>query len=236
MAGVTEPDAVLKVAEIEVPVNQDGTFTHTIKLDKGENIIKVTATDMVGNATKQDVIIYRTGESSLASGGGDFWTSIRSYLPLIISFIFSIILSAAIILIKRGFKKTSNRKLYVLKTIRNISIVLGGLLLFFGGYCLWKYITLNRLSMGEDYFAIAQESIDKAYIILQEIELYGSLLKITGIAIGVCALTGVISNLIMKRTINPNKKTKKGEYVCPNCLAKFDRPVKFCGKCGEKMS
>lgn len=110
MAGVTEPDAVLKVAEIEVPVNPDGTFTHTIKLDKGENIIKVTATDMVGNATKQDVIIYRTGESSLASGGGDFWT------------------------------------------------------------------------------------------------------------------------------INPNKKTKKGEYVCPNCLAKFDRPVKFCGKCGEKMS
>ncbi len=263
LAGVTEPGAILNVSDIAVPVNADGTFAHTIALKNGENIIKVTASDSAGNITSQDVIINKVSDLSIGPNDkGDFWSSLKKYLPLIISFLVSIVLLVVIFMVSRGFGKARDKQLYIFKTIRNISIVLGGLLICFGGYCLWKYLYLGKLSGGEDYFVHAQESIDKAYNVIQKMDLYEGLLKYIAIGFGVCALVIIAFTLIIKNMKNkkvkteadsketikseagqkpndepdkPETSTDKPEYICPNCHTKYDKTIKFCGNCGEKM-
>ena len=192
----------------EVTVNADGTFVHTISLSSGENSIKVTVTDVAGNVTAQDVIISRINDMYIESNNnGDVYHIIRNYLPLILSFVVSIALLVTIILVRCGYGKTTNKLQYILRTIRNISIIFGALLLCGGGYYLWRYMSLRKLSSGEGYFAIAQESIDKAFQVLKDMEWYGQLLKYIGPAIGICVLLTVILNKAIKVNKNRNNKT-----------------------------
>ena len=262
LAGVTEPGAALNILGSDVTVNADGTFVHTISLSNGENIIKVISADAAGNVTTQDVIIIRTSDTYAGPmNNGDFYRIIRNYLPLILSFVVSIALLITILLVRKGYEKSTFKLLYIQRAIRNIILVLGTLLLCGGGYCLWRYMSLRKLSSGEGYFAIAQESIDKAYQAIKDMERYGQLLIYIGIIIGVCALLTVILNKVIKGTKNRSdqatvsneessatepsieslRETLSGlpadrtEQICRKCGAKYDKPVNFCKNCGEKM-
>lgn len=265
LVGVTEPGAVLNIAGSDVIVNTDGTFEHTISLSNGENIIRATSADAAGNVTAQDVIISRVNDKNnlKTTNNESFFHIIRKYMPLILSFIGSIFLLAAILFIRRGFGKTTNKLFFILRTIRNAFVILGTLLLCSEGYCLWRYRNLRKMSSGEEYYAIAKKSLDKAYQVLQDMKMYGQLLKYIGVAIGVCALVIIILSISIKVMKNRKEKTNiasintqseptpdaselsnlsisdqttdQTEYVCRNCGAIYDKPLKFCGKCGETM-
>lgn len=229
LAGVTEADAVLQINGETGVVNADGTFIHNISLAAGENLIKVTATDRAGNVTAQDVIITRTGgvNSGTVSSGGGFWDTVTRYLPLIISFIISISLLLTKRIVSKGYCKTNNKRLYILRSVRNTAIIIGSACFAAGSYFLWKYITLNKLSESEDYFILAQNSIDEAYTALQDTIFCIQMLKYTGIGICCCLVMIIISGLIIKTAVP--------KYVCPDCGTKHTKPVKFCGKCGGNM-
>lgn len=250
LAGVTEADAILKVNDEVIAINTDGTFVHTISLANGENIIKVTSTDWAGNMTSQDVIINRVNGNKTLTMGADAngWRFIGRFLPLIISFIASLALLLTILFVSKGYGKTKNKWLYILRALRNIDIMIGSLCLLFGGYILWKYMVLSRLSESEDYFALALKSIDEAYAAIQDTAFCLQMLKALGIAIGIGLLIAVLLGYIIKLmkhraateglggelTSEPTDY-KLDTYVCPICGATYDKPVKFCGKCGNTM-
>ena len=48
---------ILKINEMPVVLTQNGEFAKTVKLQKGENKIKITANDLAGNKDKQQIII-----------------------------------------------------------------------------------------------------------------------------------------------------------------------------------
>lgn len=208
LVGVTEPGAVLNIAGSDVIINADGTFEHTISLSNGENIIKATSTDVAGNVTAQDVIISRVNDKSPNTTNKESFSHIIwKFMPLILSFIGSIVLLVASLFIRRDFGKTTNKLLFILRTIRNAFVLLGTLLLCSEGYCLWRYRNLRKMSSGEEYYAIAKKSIDKAYQVLQDLKMYSQLLKYIGVAIGVCVFIIIILSISIKVMKNRKEKT-----------------------------
>lgn len=55
ITGHTEKDATLKINDRIVPLRSDGSFSFSIKLTDGENIIKFKATDIAGNQTEKEL-------------------------------------------------------------------------------------------------------------------------------------------------------------------------------------
>jgi len=58
LKGKTEPSAVLEIQDKEVSVDENGNFETELELKEGENIIKVKATDDVGNSGSQELKIF----------------------------------------------------------------------------------------------------------------------------------------------------------------------------------
>lgn len=210
LAGVTEPGAVLQVGAETVNVQPDGTFLHTIALSKGENIIKVKAIDGAGNVTAHDVIIIRVNNTDSASdsesGEGGFWNKLKNYIPLIGSFLVSIILVCIVLLFSREFARTKNRALYLLHAARNVMTVLGALSLLAEGYFLGKYLALRKFSNSEDFFDLASKSIDEAYVVLENTTFYIQMLKYFGLGIVCCVIAVVILVLVIKLIKRRNEK------------------------------
>lgn len=284
LAGVTEAETVINVNNEAVAVNDDGTFIHTVSLTDGENILNVTATDRAGNVTAQDVVINRVnGGNDLSDDNSVGWLRfVRRFMPFIISLVSSLILLLTILLLSKGYGKTAYKKLYILRTVRNISITVGISGFMAACYFLWKHLTLSRLSKSKEYFILAQQSIDEAYEVLQDAAFALHMLKILGIIIGSCLLLAVLSRLLIKygehrvkdaprpdetdrgaeeplpaeaiteeiqaeaeeaeeapivseeqgdESISPVPQEPK-KFICPSCGTMYDKPVKFCGKCG----
>jgi DNA-binding beta-propeller fold protein YncE len=55
--GLTEAQALVTINDELVSLNDNGTFIHTIKLKKGENLIVVIAKDLAGNETRQEFTV-----------------------------------------------------------------------------------------------------------------------------------------------------------------------------------
>jgi hypothetical protein len=206
IAGVTEPGAALYIAGAAVPVNEDGTFVHMVGLDIGENVIRVTSTDQAGNVASQDVIIIRV--SNLPAGPeviDGTWDTIRRYLPLAISFSAATAVFIAVLAISRGYDKADNRRLYILGAMRTVSIVLGVFMFCGIGYFSWQYATLRSLSVSDELFAVARESVDVAYDLLAEVELHIRLVIYFTVAFGILALAIVALNLLISAIKNPRQ-------------------------------
>ncbi|MDR1765909.1 MAG: hypothetical protein LBR77_07465 [Lachnospiraceae bacterium] len=77
LAGATDPDCVVSVDGVGVPIHGDGTFVYMLTLSEGENTFLVNARDPAGNVSSQIVVIYRAkpgaagAYASAAGGGGD---------------------------------------------------------------------------------------------------------------------------------------------------------------------
>lgn len=56
--GVTRPDAMVAVNGIPVDVAADGTFQHDLILEEGPNLVEVVATDLLGQAESQSVVVF----------------------------------------------------------------------------------------------------------------------------------------------------------------------------------
>jgi hypothetical protein len=206
IAGVTEPGATLHIAGVAVPVGEDGTFIHIVELEFGENMIRVTSADRAGNVASQDVVIIRL--SNLPTGPEVIegtWDAVIRYLPLIFSFTVATGVLITVLVISRGYEKAEDRRLYVLGAIRTLSILLGVFMFCGIGYFSWQYATLRTLSVSDELFAIARESVDVAYSLLSEVELHVRLVIYFTVAFGILALTIVVANLLINAIKNPRQ-------------------------------
>ena len=55
--GTTEKEVFVKINNIPVVIKADGSFTYSLTLNKGENKIKVLATDLAGNVTETELTV-----------------------------------------------------------------------------------------------------------------------------------------------------------------------------------
>ncbi|HLF87428.1 MAG TPA: FlgD immunoglobulin-like domain containing protein [Anaerolineales bacterium] len=66
VSGQASPNVTLTVNEIPVQVGEDGAFNHQFNLEEGDNLIRVVATDDVGNITLHEMVVHlKTGAPSL---------------------------------------------------------------------------------------------------------------------------------------------------------------------------
>jgi len=66
VSGQASPNVTLTVNEIPVQVGEDGAFNHQLNLEEGDNLIRVVATDDVGNVTLQEMVVHlKTGTPAL---------------------------------------------------------------------------------------------------------------------------------------------------------------------------
>ena len=316
LAGVTEPNAVVHVGGEEVFINQDGTFTHKVSLKNGENIIPVTATDLAGNITAQDVIIIKS--SSIAVAGTNdkgFWGNLLRFLPMLVSFVGSAVFIVLTFIFTKLYEKNKeiSRSYAVFSLLRNVMLVFTVLSALATGYAGYKYFTINTVLNSEKLFEAASVSITDAFKLMEDLALYKEWL-IKGIlaTLGMAALfTGClfIARALKKRaaeyaaeqpvkqvveqadgqatnqavdssteqanrqaTPKAIERAVEGEQldhkddmaqedveaalptdspiesesdkdstdieaiICPSCGASYDKPVKFCGKCGTKLN
>ena len=60
IVGVTRPDAVVGVNEVQVEVDALGIFSTTVALEEGLNLIEVVAADLDGNVRFQILVVFYT--------------------------------------------------------------------------------------------------------------------------------------------------------------------------------
>jgi len=66
VSGQASPDVTLTVNDLPVQVGEDGAFNHQLNLEEGDNLIRVVATDDVGNVTLQELVVHlKTGAPTL---------------------------------------------------------------------------------------------------------------------------------------------------------------------------
>lgn len=58
VSGQASPDVTLTVNDIPVPVGEDGAFNHQLTLEEGDNLIRIVATDDVGNVTLEELVVH----------------------------------------------------------------------------------------------------------------------------------------------------------------------------------
>lgn len=58
VVGKTQKEVFVKINEMPVVVDADGDFKYQLRLEKGENIINVTASDIAGNETSLNLKVY----------------------------------------------------------------------------------------------------------------------------------------------------------------------------------
>lgn len=57
--GKTDKEVFVKVNDTPVVIKADGSFTHTLTLNKGDNEVKILATDLAGNTTEKNLrVVY----------------------------------------------------------------------------------------------------------------------------------------------------------------------------------
>lgn len=257
LAGVTEPNAVVNVGGEEVSVNQDGTFVHKIGLKYGENIIPVTATDAAGNITAQDIIIIRSSQAMAASTNDNgFWGKALRYLPMILSFIGSVILIALGYILTKIYDKNKeiSKPFAVVSLLRNVFLVLSILSTLATGFMVYKYFTINSIINSEKMFEAANDSITEAFKLMEDFALYKKWL-VKGIIVTLITLALFVGCMYMARmlkkrvteqdhqvdhdrkedTVQKPEESSPKTLSCPSCGAGYDEPVKFCGKCGTKL-
>lgn len=67
VSGQASPDVTLTVNDVPVTLGQDGTFNHQLTLEEGDNLIRVVATDDVGNVTLEELVVHlKSGAPSLS--------------------------------------------------------------------------------------------------------------------------------------------------------------------------
>src|SRR3989339_5070 len=55
--GITDKEVFVKINNIPVVIKADGSFSYSLTLSKGENKIKIVATDLAGNVTEQELTV-----------------------------------------------------------------------------------------------------------------------------------------------------------------------------------
>lgn len=280
LAGAAETGCMVTVNGTAVTLNGDGTFVHTLTLADGENEFIVNARDKAGNAASQLIVITKVrSAAAIGSTGTPPWLK---YLPLMLAFLGSIAVIAAVFLLTWRFRKDKalSQKFAVLSLVRNTALALLIPSALATGFAVFKYFSVNKVVNSEALFEIAGDSVSDAHELIRQLGLFNGLM-IKGIILtaALClifAASLLLVILLKKRdgaisetaavpdtpsdtvssapataeTIEDTKpiipettgsaeasntEAAASKFVCPDCGAEYNKPVKFCAKCGHKF-
>jgi hypothetical protein len=83
VSGQASPDVTLTVNDLPVSIGEDGAFNHQLTLEEGDNLIRVVATDDVGNVTLEEMVVHlKTGAPTLILNVEDGETFNQAVLQL----------------------------------------------------------------------------------------------------------------------------------------------------------
>ncbi len=83
VSGQASPDVTLTVNDLPVSIGVDGAFNHQLTLEEGDNLIRVVATDDVGNVTLEEMVVHlKTGAPTLILNVEDGETFNQAVLQL----------------------------------------------------------------------------------------------------------------------------------------------------------
>jgi hypothetical protein len=233
LAGETEPDCVLTVNGTAVVVSDDGTFLYRISLSQGDNSIAVSAKDAAGNATLQVIDIHKTSDTIFTAVGTGL-SSLRKFLPLLVTFALSVLLIALIFIFSRQYGKNApaGRIRAAAAICRNILAI--GTLFLLSAAVLAFFMRANARARIDDpaFYNLAQASVADAYQAIKAYEQVDGLLQLSLILFGSCLVLSILLTLTLRRG---KQKRKKTGAICPKCGAIHDEQVRFCKNCGEPM-
>lgn len=243
IVGATSPDCIVTIDDVEIPLNEDGTFIQTVSLVDGENEFIVNSKNLVGNISSQAVVIHKLVAGQTVASIGDH--KMLKYLPILYSFISSIALIIILLIFTRLYKKRKSvSKAYaIVSYIRDVLILFTIVSIGITVFLFIKHLSLNTLVTTDKLSQIVQNSISEAYHLIKQHKTYRKLLNISIITSLVGVALSVITLFVAKKlrfqpkkTKVSKKKEKISKYTCPNCGEEHEDPVKFCGKCGTPMN
>ncbi len=209
LAGETEPGCTLLINEQAIAVNEDGTFLHDLKLSGGDNIFTVIATDIAGNSAMQTINIRKSG--SISKDKSNF--TLKSFLPLIITFGFSIILIICVLLFSGTYarKVSEGRLKAVLSVVRNTFAVITPIA--FGSVIIMFFLrrSANKVINSAEYYNLVQESVREAYEAINTYERISNLFFISCIIFGASLLITILLSWVIKSKLGNKKSTVEAE-------------------------
>lgn len=216
LVGETEPGCVLTINQEIAALREDGTFLHELALSNGNNEFTVISTDKAGNSSMQKINIRKgSGSANAASNAASNEDPAipKRYLPLILTFMASIIIVACIFIFSRIYNKQApnGRFMAVLSILRNIFLILSPISLIVWAYFVYKRQAASKIINSADYLDLVDQSVQDAYQAIVEFERYNKLFivacYIVGSFIAVILLLTLLLYLLKKYK---DKKDKEG--------------------------
>jgi hypothetical protein len=189
LSGVTDPGCTVTVNGTGTVVDSNGIFAEKLPLHSGENAFVVIAVGPNGNQTQQTVVVELVVQGVAEKTG--WLVKVLKYIPLIISALFSVVVSIFIILSHKNYLKVygeKGRKQAIFSTAIGSVVFLAVLsamatLVFIA---LWFFMS-RTINSVEFYETVVSSGVDEAYKMLQTRDKYmwGSIISAVCLAVNI---------------------------------------------------
>lgn len=217
LVGMTEAGATLTVNGVSAVINPDGTFTLDLgPMVSGENSFEIISSDAVGNQIRRIVIInYAMAVADSPTGQ---W-HLTDYLPIVIALLGSLLIAVLVLFIFVNKGKPMTAAIVCMR----FAVSAWGATLASGIITL--LVLIEKTRTGEvlnslAFFEYAQQSVQKAYEIMQDYERLADLLRILAIMTlilgGISLILTLIALLLRcKKTTDRTSKSPKPKKKKP---------------------
>lgn len=248
IVGTTETDTKLYVNNKEYEIDDAGSFSVPVDLIFGENIFEIKVEDAAGNTSQKTVMITRITDSKFFKGIN--LNKVLRWVPMMCSFVGSIVVSLFLILFYQHKKKKSPESpKRNIRLIHSIIMVILLICMIAGEVALiHKVIYYFRLINGHGYYDLVKDSIEQAYLAKE------SLLKYIVLLVGAFIITIVlflllIRNMCFLRLHSDDLNQRKGGFkirlsrkkvqtkqFCKYCGKELGVSSEYCSYCGRKQT
>lgn len=207
------------IADNEVEVAADGSFSYTAKLKEGENIISIEAYDILGNGSmytakvtykpsqavdedETEVITDENGDEVEEKEPSKFMQMVKNYLPGIITLVIGLALIIVVAVIPKKEKKSG-----ALTTIKKVIIYLLAVGAAVDGYFLYNFIKLKKEISSLGFIETAYDSIEAADKLLVAESKWKNYVIYATIEVVACAV--ILGILILVSVLVKKHKAKK---------------------------
>ena len=210
ISGRTDPDAKLTLGDAEVKVEENGDFTASAELEKGENILTFNIESPMGIRTTRTVTVVRT-----ISGGSASAAMSNSEIPLWVQLVFGaavVVLCAAgiFIAIRIAKKKKLDMQGKILLVFRIFLIISFVILIAAGVFCLYEMLRVSSSVSGDRLIErLEGGDYDGLDNVLSIRDTWLSRMILLFVMAGICAVVFVITIFIGKWLKKLKVKPKK---------------------------
>lgn len=231
ITGSTDAEAKLTINSMIVETDENGIFSYEIPLTKGENHIKIDATDVVGNITTYTGTIYKdscslSGKQIDMSDKDSLLNNVFvglppivvNYFPLWITLMVAIVLSILILMFWKDKEKEESSKTQlsfdnIIKRIRIISLILMFIFIITGCTSYYKVFKLRDKIDNKEFIDIAVHSVKDAYNLLNKSQMYNKIALVSAIGLIITLVIIALCSSIWKRRINKKDNPNADDFI-----------------------